>query len=162
MPCHQGFDSQIELFEHYSWHIDQLNCTQECSICRMKITLEEHLKSHYQQMHPTDPIPSIQQLNITQTKSNTSRKLAPPPPPQPSATPALARSRQSKLQQTRSLSEGGKAKPTTAPQVAKSTIAPLVAKPTLTSNNTAQRPSDATCDDDDDSSHVVNLGRFFK
>ncbi|KAF9133781.1 hypothetical protein BGW39_008958 [Mortierella sp. 14UC] len=76
-PCHRGFDTETELFAHYAWHIDQLGIDHECEVgtCRMKILSDEHLKTHYQQMHPNLPIP--QELHIiTSTAKSTRRVVA--------------------------------------------------------------------------------------
>ncbi|KAG0379782.1 hypothetical protein BGX24_011724 [Mortierella sp. AD032] len=184
-PCHQGFDTENELFAHYAWHVDQLGVDYECEVttCRMKILSGDHMKTHYQQMHPALPIP--QELHsITNTIKPTGRavsatatiaaggrsqskrisatpreSLTPTPPPSvpyinpPPTSPSKSRM-QSKLQQTTILSEGGKMK--------------AVVNGTFPYNSTTQGNPTTTMthseddDEEEDPTPPMAFGPFFK
>jgi hypothetical protein len=185
-PCRLGFESEAELFAHYAWHIDQLGIDHECPMatCRMKILSIEHLEKHYKQMHPDLPVPTPEhQSSSTSTAKPTGRAAAsiakattPTPPSQPasliSALPMPTKSRsQSKLQQTRIHSEGGKLKTAT-----NGSIPPTTTTTTTTVNNNAttayqlhnttrERLTATHSDDDDDdedNTPPMALGPFFK
>ncbi|KAH7059528.1 hypothetical protein BKA57DRAFT_445095 [Linnemannia elongata] len=201
--CQLGFDTEVELFSHYAWHIDQLEIDDECPVttCRMKILSDEHLKMHYQKMHPDLPVPfrAATSSSTAATSKSTGRTAAmatvtartgrashspselpvnpartrtttPTPPPQQNATPSPStptKSRShSKLQQTRILSEGDKAK-MTADETTPPTTAANNNNATFNQSNNKTKARLTTAihsndDDDEDNIRPMALGFFFR
>ncbi|OAQ36448.1 hypothetical protein K457DRAFT_164082 [Linnemannia elongata AG-77] len=201
--CQLGFDTEVELFSHYAWHIDQLEIDDECPVttCRMKILSDEHLKMHYQKMHPDLPVPfrAATSSSTAATSKSTGRTAAmatvtartgrashspselpvnpartrtitPTPPPQQNATPSPStptKSRShSKLQQTRILSEGDKAK-MTANETTPPTTAANNNNATFNQSNNKTKARLTTAihsndDDDEDNIRPMALGFFFR
>ncbi|KAG0284279.1 hypothetical protein BGZ96_011346 [Linnemannia gamsii] len=189
-PCRLGFDFEAELFAHYAWHIDQLEIDHECPVttCRMKILSDEHLEKHYKQMHPDLPAPAPEPQSssasttkptgraavaTTTTAAATAKAATSKPTSQHSyvtpVPPAPTKSRsQSKLQQTRMLSEGGKLKTGTDGSTPSKTTTVNHKTTTAYQLHTTTKGRLATTihsdddDEDEDNTPPMALGPFFK
>ncbi|KAF9926379.1 hypothetical protein FBU30_004011 [Linnemannia zychae] len=187
-PCSLSFDTEAELFVHYAWHIDQLHINHECPVttCRMKLISEEQLSTHYKQMHPNVPIPhnlnfskitasavSKPSKHVATTSDSKRGKSSTPrgsPATTPPETPLSIKSRgQSKLHQSRTVSEGSKTKTisngtitTSARQIQNVTNKGSSSKTYLDSHNKKDNTDSGIDDNDEDNTPPMVLGPFFK